>query len=383
MNIVYSKEPIPDYVNKSLFLAGPTPREKKELGWRQDAINILNTLGYNGVVYLPEDRDGVFDPNSLNEQIDWERKCCQAADLIIFWIPRQMRSDFEMLALTTNVEYGLYLNTGKLMVGSPIDAKKMQYLQRLAQDMYTWYFDLKLLLSDAVNKLGEGIDRYDNECLVPKHIFESSPFQSWYQHQLQNNNILMDWKLHWQWFMPKNKTLFMSVYQPSVYIKAEDRIKDNEFVISRTDMSYVCAYKPSTNIYDSEIVLVKEFRSPINNNNSYVYELPGGSSNNNSPLITAKQELLEETGLDINITRFKEVSVRQSCATLCSHNITLFAVQLTDQELLDIKQDTNIHGVLNDSELIHLTIKTYKNIIEQCLCDWTNVGMISQVLHLN
>ena len=39
---------------KSIFLAGPTPREKDIISWRNEAIKILENLGFDGIVYVPE-----------------------------------------------------------------------------------------------------------------------------------------------------------------------------------------------------------------------------------------------------------------------------------------------------------------------------------------
>ncbi len=39
---------------KSIFLAGPTPRNKEVKSWRGEALEILQRLGFDGVVYVPE-----------------------------------------------------------------------------------------------------------------------------------------------------------------------------------------------------------------------------------------------------------------------------------------------------------------------------------------
>lgn len=43
---------------KSIFLAGPTPRTREFLGWRPQAIEILKNLGFDGAVYSPENVEG-------------------------------------------------------------------------------------------------------------------------------------------------------------------------------------------------------------------------------------------------------------------------------------------------------------------------------------
>lgn len=39
---------------KSIFLAGPTPRDEKIKSWRITACERLNELGFDGIVYVPE-----------------------------------------------------------------------------------------------------------------------------------------------------------------------------------------------------------------------------------------------------------------------------------------------------------------------------------------
>jgi hypothetical protein len=58
MQVVYSREPFPNQVTKSIFLAGPTPRAAGVQSWRQEALVTLKALGYDGHVFVPEDRGG-------------------------------------------------------------------------------------------------------------------------------------------------------------------------------------------------------------------------------------------------------------------------------------------------------------------------------------
>ena len=389
--LVYAKENIPESLTNSIFLAGCTPRENLDLEWRNKAIEILDKLNYEGVVFLPIDRGREsipFDFSRYEEQIDWERKCCKLADKIVFWIPREFRPDFEMLGQTTNVEFGLYFNFNKLMIGSPDKAVANSYLKYLCKnekDIF-WYNDLEELLKDTVNSLNPVLRR-GVECKIPEHIYSSSQFQNWYQSMKDNNNELVDFEELYSWYMPKAKKLFLSVFKPSVYIKDEDRIKSNEFVVARTDMSYICAYyKPDNEILNSEIVLVKEFRIPVRNNKGYVYELPGGSSlkEDSSALEIASQELEEEIGLLVEPERFKFIDSRQSASTLCSHKINLYSVRLTKDEIDKIKKDSQnnvTHGIQEDTELTYSLVVTYRDILEgKYPVDFTNLGMIQSAL---
>jgi len=378
MTVVYSQEDMPKDETKSMFLAGPVPRKEYELSWKNEALEILDSMGYNGVVYIPENRnpeqkEGNFD---LQAQLDWEYTCMCACDAIVFWIPREMRSDFEMIGLTTNVEFGRFLNSNKLFCGCPDEAPRMEYLKLISRDKYEWHNTLEDTLKSVVQYLGRGMYREDEEIKIPLHIYKSKQFQNWYKQQLNVGNYLTGFNMEYEFVMPKAKQMFLEIFHPSVYIAKEDRVKDNEFVVARTDMSYILAYYKKEDIMDSEIVLCEEFRSPINNNEEMVFELPGGSSlnPNDDVLSTASKELEEETGLKLDKNRFEQVTLKQSAATLCSHKIALFRVELTEEEINSLKKDNSIHGVLEDTEQIHLHVMKVSEALD--MVDWTNTGMI-------
>ena len=378
MTVVYSQEPFPKDEMKSIFLAGPVPRQEYELSWKNEALEILDSMGYNGVVYIPENRnpeqkEGNFD---LQAQLDWEYTCMCACDAIVFWIPREMRSDFEMIGLTTNVEFGRFLNSNKLFCGCPDEAPRMEYLKLISRDKYEWHNTLEDTLKSVVQYLGRGIYREDEEIKIPLHIYKSKQFQNWYKQQLNVGNYLTGFNMEYEFVMPKAKQMFLEIFHPSVYIAKENRVKDNEFVVARTDMSYILAYYKKEDVMDSEIVLCEEFRSPINNNEEMVFELPGGSSlnPNDDVLSTASKELEEETGLKLDKNRFEQVALKQSAATLCSHKIALFRVELTEEEINSLKKDNSIHGVIEDTEQIHLHVMKVSGALN--MVDWTNTGMI-------
>ena len=112
---------------KSIFLAGPTPRDKDTISWRVDAVKILEKLGFDGVVYVPE--YSTWKPKTdYVDQAMWERIGLSNATIIAFWIPRHLP---DMPALTTNVEFGYWLHSGKVIYGRPNDAEKIKYLDWL------------------------------------------------------------------------------------------------------------------------------------------------------------------------------------------------------------------------------------------------------------
>lgn len=379
MELIYSKESFPQTLSKSIFLAGPTPRKELSLSWREECVELFKELGYDGTLFLPINRDHVpFNPNLIKEQIDWEIKSLNACDCIVFWIPRLMREDYEMMGLTTNVEFGRFLNSYKLIIGGN-DTKNF-YLQYISKDRYKWHYDMKDLVKDAIDFVGGPIERHGVECKIPKHIFTSKQFMNWYNGMKSAGNRLEDISIDYEFHGKKTNNLYIAIWHPHVYVEQskdgikEQRVKSNEIVVGRPDMSYICAYYVDND--DTWIVVCEEFRSAVNNSAGMVFELPGGSSlkENENELEVASHELEEETGLRIESSRFKRVAIKQSAATLASHKICLFSVELSKVEFETIKNDKSEHGISEDSELIHLHVMKLSDACEYM--DWTNIGMV-------
>jgi hypothetical protein len=111
----------------SIFLAGPTPRGKNVVSWRNEACKILEELKFNGIVYVPE--YSTWKPKEdYVDQAMWERIGLNEATVIMFWIPRRLP---DMPAFTTNVEFGYWLHSNKVVYGRPNDAEKIKYLDWL------------------------------------------------------------------------------------------------------------------------------------------------------------------------------------------------------------------------------------------------------------
>ena len=109
---------------KSIFLAGPNPRVEIIKSWRVEACKKLEELGFDGVVYVPEYSSWKLKEH-YEEQAMWEREALTEATVILFWVPRSFP---DMPALTTNVEFGYWLHTGKIIYGRPNEAPKNKYL---------------------------------------------------------------------------------------------------------------------------------------------------------------------------------------------------------------------------------------------------------------
>ena len=152
MRTYYSNEPINDEIllryDHGIFLAGPTPRSREVKSWRPEALNILNNLQYKGIVWVPE-----YSIKPINfdymSQVEWEKWGLESCTKIVFWIPRVLP---DMPAFTTNVEFGRYIDSGRIIYGRPDNAEKCKYLDWMYMDVigYEPFNNLNQLLEKAI-----------------------------------------------------------------------------------------------------------------------------------------------------------------------------------------------------------------------------------------
>jgi len=118
--VVGAGERPPDEWTGSLFLAGPTPRDPGVASWRPAAMAEIRSQ-WTGrgrlVVFVPEPSDGRPWP-PFERQAQWEHDGLNAAGVILFWIPRDVRT---LPGFTTNVEFGLFARSGRVVLGCPPD----------------------------------------------------------------------------------------------------------------------------------------------------------------------------------------------------------------------------------------------------------------------
>lgn len=397
MKIIYTHKDIPNEFSKSIFLAGPSlrPGQEKELeSWRKDAIKILDDKGFDGILFVPENRDGKFDENfNYEDQIKWEHKCLNVADCIVFWVPRDISIDssglLKMPAFTTNVEFGAWCSSGKVVFGSPpdLDKRKNKYLEYYAK-YYKMPNETSLIetLDSALDMLGDGSLRTDGECYVPLFIWKTASFQSWYKSQVGAGNRLDSAEVLYS-FRPGYKDfVFLWVLKVDIWIEEEQRHKNNEFVLARTDISSVLLWKRNQCKEDIELVLIKEFRSPARTSDSFIKELPSGSSFSaeEDPLEIASHEVFEETGFHIDPSRLKEVSSRQLAGTFSSHKSNFYTAEINEEEINWFKaQKDLIHGNIEDSEVTFIEVFTVNEVLNNQNIDWTTIGQIFSVIYNN
>lgn len=391
IEIVHVPEPTPSVLKKSVFLAGPSPRQGTDPYWRPEAIEALRQAGFDGTVLIPLSRNSA-EAIDFQTQAEWERAHLRLADVIAIWCPRDID---KLPGFTTNVEFGEWLHSGRLLYGRPEEAPNVRNLdlcyrsrnRKLKPPYNRPATSLVELARLCVESLGDGAERTAGDRAVPLLNWRTHQFQAWYHDLIAAGNRLDDAEVLWLFQIPEaNNFVFSFALKVKVWVSKEERHKENEFVVSRSDISVLCAYFPdpqSHELLDTKIVLVREFRSPGRTADGFVHDLPGGSSFKvtNNPTSVAASELKEETGLQLEPSRFEKIAQRQIAATFGTHKAHLFAVKLTAAELqqLESRETTNsTFGVGSESELTYLEIRTIRQILRNDLVDHACVGMIMQ-----
>lgn len=381
MEIVYAREPLPASWSASIFLAGPTPRGPEPPSWRPDAVRLLRDAGFDGVVFVPEDADGAWR-GSYIDQVAWERDALQAADVILFWVPRELT---QMPAFTTNVEFGIWASSGKIVLGHPAKAPKCRYLSWLAREHRAPIaHTLRATVAAAIALLGAPVHRTGGERLVPLRVWRTPAFQSWLAAQQAAGNRLDHANVLWS-FQPSRASMpFAWIVQVSVWVGAEQRHKTNEWVFARSDISAAVLHGPIADDWrQTEIVLVREFRSPVRTPDGYVHELPGGSAYD--PQLSAQdvaaEEIAEETGLHLAAERLTPRGSRQLAGTLSAHHGHLFSAALTRAELDEVRETAaagTVFGV-GDSERTVVELWTVGALMTDPRVDWSTLGMVLSI----
>lgn len=390
MDLIYTLEPPPRVGFSSIFLAGPSPRDGAPGSWRPEALEYLRARGYAGHVYVPETRDG--SPAPYADQVAWEEMALNRADVILFWVPRDMD---KMPGLTTNDEWGTWKGSGKVVWGCPPDAPKTRYqLHHARKLLVPTSSTLKSTVESALNRLlqlGAPAPRTGAELEVPAHVWSTASFQSWYENLKAAGNRLDGARVEYTFRVgPGRRFIFLWCLWARVWIAAEGRHKENEIVLGRPDVSTVVLHGPTRNpagrqLRDVRVALVREFRTLVSNLRGRVAELPGGSSKasagTRTALETAAEEVAEETGFHLDPTRLRYVGSRQIAPTLSSHCSHLYAAELTEDEMDRLELEASkgeARGVEEDTERTYLEVITLEELLGRDDVGWESVG---QILH--
>lgn len=379
--VVHANETPPDSWDAAVFLAGPLPRSAEVPAWNREAVALLRERWRQEgrlVVFTPELREGVLA--DYTGQVEWEHRWLRAADVILFWVPRDLDT---MPAFTTNIEWGAWYDSGKVVFGAPVGAPKNEYLLHLAASSGVPVADtLGGAAGAALAMVGAGARREGGERSVPLLVWRTDSFQSWYGAQRAAGNRLVGARVEWTFRVgPGREVVHYWAAQVQVHVTAEDRVKSNEVVISRPDTAQVLLYRPGPSLEATTVVLVREFRSPASTADGFVHELPGGSGDESDVAVQAIEEVREETGLTLTADRLRFVGARQVAATVSAHRSHLFAAELTADELDWLRAHQETANGVGETERTWIEITTYGEMLDSALVDWSTLGMVARALN--
>uniref|UniRef100_A0A7S2XVB5 Nudix hydrolase domain-containing protein n=1 Tax=Fibrocapsa japonica TaxID=94617 RepID=A0A7S2XVB5_9STRA len=363
----------PDSWNKSICILCTSSKQEK------DALDALEQKGFeNGVIFVP--------PKD-NRDEEWEEKVFQFSDLILFWFDTS--EDEKNLA-----EFGRWAATGKALCGKA-DAFQSSKIEKLAKEG-------KLTVSTSMADLIAQVDKKLAKCTqprelgerqVPAHVWLTPSFQLWVKSVKEVGNRLDAAKLEYSFRVgPGGVFTLYWVIHADVHVTAENRNKSNEIVIGRPDVSMIFAYRTNgPHLMDTDVVLIKEFRSPCRGGDGFVHELPGGSSFKFDPatapedamLGTAAEELEEEAGVKVEGSRMTYHGSKQIASTVCAHHAHLFSVELSEAEMNKIKDDASKKvalGVIEETERTYPEVHKLRDLMKSQLIDFAAIGMINSVL---
>lgn len=158
ITILYYNDPAESLslIHHSIFLVGPTPRSKNTRSWRPEAIKILVNRKYQGTVIVPEWNPDILRPEKYDtvvykDIVEWEHYGLEHCNRIAAWVPRNM---VFMPALTTNVEFGMYVRSARMRYGRPPTAEHCRYLDWVYKkyNPYPVFDNLTDLLVEAMKQ---------------------------------------------------------------------------------------------------------------------------------------------------------------------------------------------------------------------------------------
>jgi hypothetical protein len=92
-------------------------------------MDTMRDLNFQGTALIPEPGPGAMPP-PVAIQAAWDQAGCAIADVVAFWIPRRFPTT---KGLTSNLELGMWMRSGKVVLGAPAWAEDMDYIWAVAE----------------------------------------------------------------------------------------------------------------------------------------------------------------------------------------------------------------------------------------------------------
>src|SRR5712691_4734743 len=377
---VYPGQQPPEYWDACVFIGGSAPGPSASAGpWQPEVIALLRERWASDgrlVVFVSEQAGGArYDV--AGPLIDWYDRALDVADVVMFWWP----DDADRLVLYTSLAG--WNDSQRVVHGTPSHTPQSRYLLQYAdRHAMSAATTLAGTVRAVLDKIGAGARRSAGEREVPLPVWRSDSFQRWHAAQTSAGNTLLGARQVWTFSTgPRNRFLLYWALHVRVHVLAENRVKSNEVVISRPDISVLALYLRGATIDDTIIVLVREFRSPASTPDGLVHELPGGSGSAAADALDqAVSEAEEETGLAIDVQRIRVLGDRQLAATMSAHHAYLFAAELTGHELARLRATRSTPHGNGGTEQTWTEVTTFGEIRRNRLVDWATLGMIAEVL---
>ena len=373
------KQP-PESWDACVFIGGSMPAPgSAATSWQSEVIALLQER-WRGeghlAVFVDEPGSCVRDVGA-DELIDWYGRALDVADVMMFWWP----DDTDPRLMSTNV--AAWNDNHRAVHGTPSGTILGNYLVKYADThAISTVTTLADLVGTALDKVGTGARRAAGERDVPLTVWRTDSFQRWYSAQTAAGNTLLGARQVWTFSAgPRQGFLLYWALHVRMYVRAEGRVKSNEVVISRPDISVMALYRRGATLDKTIIVLVREFRSSASTPDGLVHELPSGSAAAETGVLDqAIREAEEETGLAIDVQRIRVHGSRQLAATVSAHRAHLFAAEITNEQLAWLRANQAAPHGSGDTERTWPEITTFGELRKQRLVDWATLGMIAEAI---